>query len=113
MRVKPTDDQRPVIAAAHHQARRHLRAGESFVWNGTNVSRQIRQQSIGLAAAYNARVDVIALEAPLSVITSRNAARPEPVPTAVIDRLVNKWEAPDPTEAHTVQWLVSSTNSAS
>ncbi|ONI79772.1 poly(A) polymerase [Actinosynnema sp. ALI-1.44] len=105
MRVKPTDNQRPVISAAQEQARRHLRAGESFVWNGTNVSRQIRQQSIGLAAAYKARVEVIALEAPLTVIKNRNAARPQPVPTAVIDRLVNKWEAPDPTEAHTVHWL--------
>ncbi|RSM71609.1 poly(A) polymerase [Kibdelosporangium aridum] len=105
LRVKPTDDQRPVISAAQEQARKHLRAGESFVWNGTNVSRQIRQQSIGLTAAYKARVEVVALEAPLAVITSRNAARPEPVPAAVIDRLVNKWEAPDPTEAHSVRWL--------
>ncbi|MCE7004084.1 AAA family ATPase [Kibdelosporangium philippinense] len=105
LRVKPTDNQRPVISAAQEQARRYLRAGESFVWNGTNVSRQIRQQSIGLAAAYKARVEVVALEAPLAVITSRNAARPEPVPAAVIDRLANKWEAPDPTEGHSVQWL--------
>ncbi|WP_217280473.1 AAA family ATPase [Kibdelosporangium persicum] len=105
LRVKPTDDQRPVISAAQEQARRHLRAGESFVWNGTNVSRQIRQQSIGLAAAYKARVEVVALEAPLALIKSRNAARPEPVPAAVIDRLVNKWETPDPTEAHSVRWL--------
>lgn len=81
--------------------------GRSFVWNATNVSRQIREQSIGLAAAYKARVEVIALEAPLDVIKSRNAARPAPVPDAVIDRLVNRWEAPDPTEAHTVQWLTS------
>jgi hypothetical protein len=35
----------------------------------------------------------------------RLPARSEPVPAAVIDRLVGKWEAPDPTEAHTVDWL--------
>nr|WP_198151263.1 AAA family ATPase [Kibdelosporangium sp. MJ126-NF4]CEL13780.1 FIG00867533: hypothetical protein [Kibdelosporangium sp. MJ126-NF4]CTQ88148.1 FIG00867533: hypothetical protein [Kibdelosporangium sp. MJ126-NF4] len=105
LKIKPTDDQRPVISAAHNHARKHLRDGQSFVWNATNVSRQIRQQPIGLAAAYKARVEVIALEAPPDVIKTRNAARPHPVPTAVIDRLANKWEAPDPTEAHTVRWL--------
>lgn len=103
--VKPTSDQRPVIAAAQDKARTHLRAGQSFVWNATNVTRQIREQSIGLAAAYKARIELIALEAPLPVIKARNAARPEPVPAAVIDRLLGKWEAPDPTEAHTVDWL--------
>lgn len=103
--IKPTSDQRPVISAAQHKARTYLRAGQPFVWNGTNVSRQIREQSIGLAAAYKARIELIALEAPLPVIKARNAARPEPVPAAVIDRLVSKWEAPDPTEAHTVDWL--------
>jgi predicted kinase len=105
LKVKPTADQRPVIAAAHERAREHLRAGRSFVWNATNLSRQIRDQCIGLAAAYKARVEIIALEAPLSVIKARNAARSEPVPNAVIDRLVRRWETPDPTEAHEVRWL--------
>ncbi|MET0133463.1 MAG: AAA family ATPase [Kibdelosporangium sp.] len=103
--VKPTGDQGAVIAAAHARAREHLRAGRSFVWNATHVSRQIREQTIGLAAGYRARVEVIALEAPLPVIHARNAARPSPVPAAVIDRLAGRWEAPDPTEAHTVEWI--------
>jgi predicted kinase len=103
--VKPTGDQGRVIAAAHSLAREYLRAGQSFVWNATSLSRQIRDQTIGLAAAYKARIEVIGLEAPMSVIKARNAARTSPVPDAVIDRLVNKWEAPDLTEAHTVSWL--------
>jgi predicted kinase len=103
--VKPTGDQGAVISAAHAQARTYLRAGQPFVWNATHVSRQVREQSIGLAASYKARIELISLEAPLPVIKARNAARPEPVPPAVIDRLANKWEAPDPTEAHTVDWL--------
>jgi tRNA uridine 5-carbamoylmethylation protein Kti12 len=41
----------------------------------------------------------------MTVIQARNATRPEPVPAAVIERLANKWEAPDPTEAHTVHWI--------
>lgn len=58
---------------------------------------------IGLAADYRARVTLIGLEAPKDVIHGRNRARPEPVPAGVIDRLVDKWEAVDPTEAHAVE----------
>jgi predicted kinase len=103
--VKPGGDQRPVAAAAHALAREHLRAGRSFVWNATNVSRQLRDQCVGLIAAYRGRVEVVALEAPPRLLRERNRAREAPVPDAVIDRLVRRWETPDPTEAHTVSWL--------
>jgi predicted kinase len=102
--VKPTDDQRPVSTAAYEQARVHLRAGRPFVWNATNVSRQQRDLCIGLAAAYHARVEIVALEAPPGVVRSRNRARPAPVPDAVIDRMIRRWEAPDLTEAHAIHW---------
>jgi predicted kinase len=105
LRVKPTDDQTPVITAARARAREHLRAGRSFVWNATNVSRRLREQSIGLVADYRGRVEVAALEAPPDVLRARNRARPAPVPDAVIDRLVHRWETPDPTEAHQVDWI--------
>jgi predicted kinase len=103
--VKPTDDQRPVAAAAHALAREYLRAGEPFVWNATNVSRRVREQCIGLVAGYRGRVELVALEAPPQVLRTRNRARPQPVPEAVVDRLIDRWETPDPTEAHTVEWI--------
>jgi predicted kinase len=103
--VKPTDDQRPVAAAAHALAREYLRAGEPFVWNATNVSRRVREQCIGLIAGYRGRVELVALEAPPQVLRARNRARPQPVPEAVVDRLIDRWETPDPTEAHTVEWI--------
>jgi predicted kinase len=105
--VRPADDQRAVVAAAHRLAREHLRAGRPFVWNATNVSRQLREQCIGLVAGYRGRVDLVALEAPAEVLRERNRARAHPVPDAVLDRLVRRWETPDPTEAHTVRWVVS------
>ncbi|TWP49150.1 AAA family ATPase [Lentzea tibetensis] len=103
--VGPGGDQRPVAAAAFEMAREHLRAKQRFVWNATNVSRQMRDRCIGLAADYHARITLIGLEAPPATLRARNSARPEPVPAAVIDRLAAKWEAPDPTEAHTVEWI--------
>ena len=100
--VSPTDGQRAVAAAAHEEARVHLRARRDFVWNATNVSRQHRDLCIALGAAYHARVEIVALEAPRDDVHRRNAGRDAPVPPAVIDRLIGKWEAPDPTEAHTI-----------
>jgi predicted kinase len=103
--IKPTADQRPVAAAAHQLAREHLRAGRPFVWNATNVSRRLREQCIGLVAGYRGRVELIGLEAPPQILRERNRARSQPVPDAVVDRLVDRWETPDPTEAHTVEWI--------
>ncbi len=106
LRVAPGGDQRPVAAAAFAEARDHLRSGTRFVWNATNVSRQLRDRCIGLAADYHARITLVGLEAPPDVVAARNRSREHPVPASVIDRLVDRWEAPDPTEAHQVR-LVS------
>lgn len=105
--IAPTGDQRAVAAAAHAAAREHLRARRSFTWNATNISRQQRDMCIGLAADYHARVEIIALEAPAAVIRERNRARDRTVPSAVIDRLIGRWEAPDQTEAHRVQFVTT------
>ena len=72
------------------------------MWNATHVSRDLRDRSVGLAAAYRARVEVTALEAPPRVLRDRMAQRSSPVPTAAMERLVRRWETPDPSEAHRV-----------
>ncbi|WP_017605586.1 AAA family ATPase [Nocardiopsis alkaliphila] len=95
-------DQRPVAAAAAERAREHLRAGHSFVWNATHLSRDLRERSVGLAADYRARVEIVSLEAPPAVLRRRMDRRESPVPSAVVERLVRRWECPDPTEAHRV-----------
>jgi len=91
--------------AAREEAREHLRAGRSFVWNATNVSRDLRMRTVALCADYGARVEIVSVEAPPATVRKRNRARTQPVPDAVIDRLINRWETPDPTEAHTVKWV--------
>ncbi|GHJ42662.1 hypothetical protein Cs7R123_00040 [Catellatospora sp. TT07R-123] len=100
--VAPTGDQGTVVAAAYEQARRLLRAGQPFVWNATNVTRRQRDGCIGLAAAYRARVEVVALEAPPQVVRVRNSGRAAVVPQAAWDRMAARWQAPDITEAHAV-----------
>lgn len=105
MKVKPTDEQGPVLAAARSQARTFLRARKPFVWNATTITRQQRSAVVGLATGYGARVEIVAVEAPPAVISARNAARTAPVPAAAVERMVSRWETPDITEAHSITWL--------
>jgi predicted kinase len=103
--VAPGGDQGPVIAAAREAARVHLRAGEPFVWNATNISRDVRMRTVALCSDYGARVEIVALEATPPVIRARNRARSRPVPEVAINRMLGRWETPDPTEAHSVTWI--------
>ncbi|HZM78424.1 MAG TPA: AAA family ATPase [Candidatus Limnocylindrales bacterium] len=103
LNISPSADQRPVAAAAYEVARDHLRQRRDFVWNATNISRQQRDMCVGLAAAYHARVEIVALEVSPDVLHSRNAGRAHRVPDDVLKRLKDRWEAPDLTEAHRVE----------
>jgi len=107
MGVDATGDQGPVVAAARERARELLRARRPFVWNATNVSRRLRAQSVSLCLDYHARVEIVSVEAPPDLIRERNRDRVHEVPPGVVDHLVDKWELPDPTEAHTVTWVTS------
>jgi predicted kinase len=104
--VDPADEQGQVINRARDQARDHLRNGRSFVWNATNLSRQLRGQCVGLFAAYHARVRIVYVEAPQERLLHQNRQRPAPVPQAVLEGLLDRWEVPDRTEAHDVEWVV-------
>jgi predicted kinase len=100
--VEVTDNQGEVIQAARESCREHLRAGRDFAFNATNTMRQTRKRWIDLFIDYHARVEVIYLEPPLSMIFQQNERRFKPVPRHVIDRLVEKLEPPTWAEAHSL-----------
>lgn len=102
MGISPTDNQEPVLTAAREQARGLLRRGESFAWNATNLSREIRAKPISLAADYRARVHIVYREASAERLMRQNRNREAAVPEAAMERLFRRWENPDKTEAHTV-----------
>lgn len=108
MKVSPTDNQGPVVSRAREAARVYLRRRLSFVWNATNVSRQMRELSINLFAAYNARVRIVYVEAPEERLYAQNRERDDAVPAEVIRKLTARWEVPDMTEAHRVEWVAGS-----
>lgn len=113
LKVSPTDNQGPVVSRAREAAREQLRKRRPFVWNATNVSRQVRELSVNLFAAYNARVRVVYVEAPEARLFAQNRERADSVPAEVIQKLTARWEVPDLTEAHRVEWVTESPGSAS
>ena len=106
--VDPADAQGEVIDRARTLARERLRAGRSFVWNATNLSRQLRGGLVRLFAGYGARVRVVYLEVPEETLRSQNRNRAAVVPEQVLARLLDRWEVPDQTEAHAVDYAVRS-----
>jgi predicted kinase len=113
MKVAPTENQGPVVSRAREAAREHLRKRRPFVWNATNISRQMRELSVNLFAAYNARVRIIYVEAREARLYAQNRDRADPVPAEVIRKLTARWEVPDMTEAHRVDWVTETPGSSS
>lgn len=103
--VDPEDEQGSVIQAAREQARQFLRTRQPFVWNATNVSTQARAKVMQLLLDYDAEVEIHAFDTPLERLVRQNAERESAVPTAVLERLIRKWEPPSMLEAHRVVWI--------
>jgi predicted kinase len=106
MGVSPADPQGHVLNRAKELAREHLRAGKSFVWNATNLSRHVRGECIRLFHDYNARVRIVYVEASPDRLFAQNRQRRKRVPESVIERLLDRWEVPDRTEGHAIDWIV-------
>ncbi|MCA9637381.1 MAG: AAA family ATPase [Myxococcales bacterium] len=100
---RPSGDQGAVLSLARERAREHLRAGRSFAWNATNLTREIRGRLVDLFAGYGARVRIVYLEVPHRTLLRQNRGRAAAVPEAVIERMTRLWEIPDATEAHVVE----------
>jgi len=95
--------QGPVASRARELAREHLRAGRDFVWNATNLKRDLRTQLINFFAGYGARVRVVYLEADEATLNARNRGRVTPLPKTAMQRMLDSWTVPDLSEAHRVE----------
>lgn len=99
------EDRGQVIQAAKEQARVYLRASTAFAWNATNLTRDLRGQLIDLFTDYRARTRIVHVEAASAALwRERNAARERPVPEHAMDRMLERWDVPDVTEAAAVEW---------
>lgn len=100
--VSPADRQQEVIRTAKSRAKQYLRAQQSFVWNATTLTPDIRAGLVSLFVCYRAYVKIVFLETDREENLKRNNSRPDAVPQAVIERMTAKLSPPERFEAHQV-----------
>ena len=104
-KVKATDNQGAVANAAKEFAKDHLRKHESFVWNATNLTPQMREQLVDLFESYGANVKIIYVESSYDTLSKQNKNRTAVVPQDVIDNMLKKLVPPMAYEAREVVWM--------
>ena len=111
-KISPTEKKGngQVIQLAKEQAKEYLRSKTSFVFNATNITKDMRSRWIGLFTDYNARVKIIYIEVPYKTLLKQNSDRDHKVPENVIDKLIGKLEIPDVREAHEVEYIIGNQN---
>jgi predicted kinase len=104
--VRPHEAQGDVMNRARELARKYLQERQNFVWNATNLSKQIRHDCVRICAEFDARIRIVYREVSSDRLYYQNRQRRHRVPTSVIERMLDRWETPDCTEAHQVDWVV-------
>ena len=102
MKISPTDNQGRVIQEAKEQARIFLRKKQTFIWNATNITRNIRNPLTDLFVQYKAKVKLVYLECPYDELLQRNQKREHTLPESAIMKMIKKLEVPEPFETHEV-----------
>lgn len=108
-KVAPTDKKGngQMIQLAKENARVFLRKKQSFIWNATNITRNMRQPLIDLFQSYGAKTKLVYLEVPYLQLCRQNQQREFSVPGKVVQRMIGKLEVPGLWEAPEVIWETS------
>ena len=93
-----------MIQEAKELAKVFMRKKQSFVFNATNISRDMREKWIQLFLDYNAQVKIIYLEVPYKTLLSQNSNREYALAREDVDKMIKKVEVPDVSEAHIVEF---------
>ncbi len=95
-----------VIQAAKELAKELLRKKRPFVWNATNITKQMREQLTALFFTYRAAVRIEYVEVPFKTLVRQNQNREAIVPLAAIEKMIDKLEPPVFSEAHEINYHV-------
>ncbi len=106
--ISPTDKSGNgrIIQEAKELARTYLRKKQPFVWNATNITRQMRMQLTEMFLIYKMKVRMIYIEVPYAQLLEQNRSREAIVPEMAVERMIDKLEIPAQWEAHIVEYVV-------
>ena len=100
--IDPTDNQGQVIQVSRERSKELCRKKQSFVWNATNITAQIRSTLIGMWLPYKPKIHIVYIYKNINQTLRDNAAREETaqVPLHKIMQMFERFEFPDVTECH-------------
>jgi len=84
----------------------HMRVRQDFVFNATNITKDMRGKAIKEFEDYGAKVEVIYIEVPYKVLLSQNHNRDHKVPEDAVNSMIGALDIPDLTECYNVQYHV-------
>ncbi len=107
LKLKHGQNEGLVIQFVLAKVKQYLRENQSFIWNATHLSRDMREKALDLLYAYHAEVEIVYLEKSEKTLYQRNSSRDTSLPNKKITQMLSKWQVPLPTEAHKVTYLVN------
>lgn len=110
-KISPKDGkaQGKVAQVARERMKVHLRKGASFVFNATNITRDLRKKNIDLFTRYKANTKIVYIETSYKNLLSQNRSREEVVPLNVMHRLMKKLDVPSSTESKEIEYFINKT----
>lgn len=100
LKIDPRDNQGIVISTAKERAKIFLRKGQEFIWNATNISKQLRSSLIDIFRDYNYKIHIHYVETNYVNNLKQNSNRESTIPENVLLKLINKLEPPTIIECH-------------
>ncbi|MCT6868245.1 AAA family ATPase [Gilliamella sp. A7] len=107
LKLKHGQNEGLVIQFVLAKVKQYLRENQSFIWNATHLSRDMREKALDLLYAYHAEVEIVYLEQSEKTLYQRNSSRDTSLANKKITQMLSKWQVPLPTEAHKVTYLVN------
>jgi predicted kinase len=101
------DNQGLVIQTAENYCKIHLRKREDFVFNATNITRQLRKKWVDLFSDYKAKIVIIFINISLqkAIVQNRQRTEEKLLKDKVIENYFEKFELPDLTECYAIHIL--------
>lgn len=91
-----------VIQMAYEQAKDYCRKKQSFIWNSTNLTQDIRNKLISAISPYKPKVKIVYIETSWKNLMER---RCNTIKSKEMMKMVRLLEIPQLSEGHEVMWL--------
>lgn len=101
-----TQGEGQAIQEAKEQCKIYMRVRQDFVYNATNITKDMRSKVINELEDYGAKVEIIYLEVPYKKLLQQNHNREYKVPESAVENMINNLDMPDLTECYNVQYNI-------